>query len=173
MVHLKNDGARVSSWNKVIDENAATVLSTALRITGNLADAEDVSQEVFSEVIRKSSLSPDEDLGGLLHSMAVRRAIDHLRSRKTFHSLPQYLNDRTAETPSDIVASREIEIQLRNAIAELAPRESEVFCLVFFEQLSNLQISKLLGISRNAVGKSLSTARTKIDHHFNSVFEKI
>jgi len=163
----------VSHWNKVIDENAATVLSTALRITGNMADAEDVSQEVFSEVIRKSTLSPDEDLGGLLRRMAVCRAIDLLRSRKPFHILPQCLHDRTAEMPSSNAATREIEIQLRKAIAELSPRESEVFCLVFFEQLSNIQISRLLGISRNAVGKSLSTARTKIENHFDSVFERI
>ena len=35
-------------WNEIVQRNAAKVLNAALRVLGNLADAEDVSQEVGS-----------------------------------------------------------------------------------------------------------------------------
>ncbi len=66
----------MKNWNDVVKENAAVVLNTALRITGNLADAEDVSQEVFAEASRKSTIHPNQPLAGLLRRMAVCRAID-------------------------------------------------------------------------------------------------
>ena len=43
---------------------------------------------------------------------------------------------REDENPDAIVAGLELEARLRLALAELAPREAEVFCLRYFEDLS-------------------------------------
>lgn len=47
-------------WNEIVQRNAAKVLNAALRVLGNLADAEDVSQEVFTEAFRKWNHVPEQ-----------------------------------------------------------------------------------------------------------------
>lgn len=53
-------------WNEIVQRNAAKVLNAALRVLGNLADAEDVSQEVFTEAFRKWNHVPEQQWEGIL-----------------------------------------------------------------------------------------------------------
>ncbi len=157
-------------WNDIVRKNAVSVLNAAYRILGNLSDAEDVSQEVFAEAFRKWDGKPDQQWAGVLKRMSVCRSIDSIRKKqKRASSLTPELLPDDSNNPLDIAISHEQEHRLRIAIGNLPPRESEVFCLTYFEQQSSNQIAELLGMSRPAVATALSKARSKLELVFREI----
>lgn len=158
----------MSNWNEIVKNNAASVVAAAFRILGNLPDAEDVSQEVFTEAFRKWDASSNQKWNGLLRRIAVCRAIDHLRTRKTTERFVDPIFDRSADDPSQVVANRELQEKLRSAVGDLPSREAQIFCLVHFENLTHSVIAEQLGISNGAVAKALSKAKTKLTEKFRN-----
>jgi RNA polymerase sigma-70 factor (ECF subfamily) len=69
----------------------------------------------------------------------------------------------SSETPDSLAMERELRDRLRLAIAELPPREAEVFCLRYFEELPYDKIAETLGIRRGAVAAALHKARVKLE----------
>jgi RNA polymerase sigma-70 factor (ECF subfamily) len=67
------------------------------------------------------------------------------------------------ETPDEAAVSRELADRLRQAIGELPPREAEVFCLRYFDDLPYQEIADTLSISSGAVAMALHKARAKLE----------
>lgn len=153
-------------WEQIVRNNSRQVVNAAYRILGNLADAEDVGQEVFAEAFRKWEPDSDQQWAGLLRRLSVCRAIDLLRRRKESMNLELALVDNAMPEPVQSAIANETLSRLRHALTLLAPRESEVFCLVFFEKQKNEQIASVLGMSRASVATALSRARAKLEKIF-------
>ncbi len=67
------------------------------------------------------------------------------------------------ETPDEAAVSHELADRLRVALAELPPREAEVFCLRYFDDLSYQEIADTLSVSGGAVAMALHKARAKLE----------
>ena len=154
------------NWNQIVRANAANVLNAAFRLTGNLADAEDVSQEVFTEAYQKFRSTPNQSWAGILRRMSVCRSIDLLRSKKPVVDLSADLIDARSAGPLGEAIGIELEQRLRSAICDLSDRESQVFCLMYFERQSHEEICNTLAISPAAVATALSKARAKLARAF-------
>jgi RNA polymerase sigma-70 factor, ECF subfamily len=135
------------------------VFRTAYRITGNAADAEDVSQTVFLRLFRrKAEADVLENEESYLRRAAINVALDVIRSRQS---------DRTVELP-DLPAEpahddpRELRQALGLALAQLKPQPAEIFALRFFEGFSNPQIARMLGISRVLVAVIVHRTRQQL-----------
>jgi len=152
----------VTDWDRIVREHGPAVFGTAWRILGHAADTEDVVQEVFLEAYR---LQPEDvrHWGGWLRRLAACRALDRLRQRRH----PQVLDDlRLSDAtpgPEEAAIGNELSGRLREAIARLPPREAEVFCLRYFEDLSYQQIAEALGTTPGAVAVALHKARAKLE----------
>jgi len=142
------------------------VLSAAYRITGSVADAEDVAQSVFLRLSTASSgLAANES--SYLYRAAINGALDLLRRRKAAPTEPLddamgVASNRRDSSPDAEVSSHELGEWLRVAIAELSPRTGEMFTLRYLEELGNREIAKLMGTSQAVVAVTLHTARTKL-----------
>jgi len=121
-----------------------------------------VVQEVFGEAHRQSNGAGVVCWPALLRRMATCRALDTLRRRRITMPLDGTQPAAAKEDPEAIAAGRELEARLRIALAELAPREAEVFCLRYFEDLSYRQIAETLGISPTAASTALYQARLRL-----------
>src|SRR6516162_3090954 len=65
---------------EVFHAHAPRVYSLALRVLGNAADAEDVTQEVLLQVVRKlGTFRGKSSLATWLHRVTVNAALDHRR----------------------------------------------------------------------------------------------
>jgi RNA polymerase sigma factor (sigma-70 family) len=64
--------------------------------------------------------------------------------------------------------ARELRDHLRGALARLNPREAEIFAMRFFEDLSNQEIAKILGISQIHVAVILHRSRTRLQKELGS-----
>jgi RNA polymerase sigma factor (sigma-70 family) len=145
----------------------ASVLRAALRITGSVADAEDVAQLVFLRVVRGGlDHSRIRDMGSYLRRAAVNSALDLLRSRSV---RPQGSIDELASFPSPSPlspeqeqSSAEIRSRLRQALAKLAPNAAEMFVLRYFEDFDNREIARLMQTSQAVVAVTLHRARSRL-----------
>lgn len=140
------------------------VFGIAWRILGHAADAEDVVQDVFLEVHRMCQERRNvRRWQGLLQRLAVCRALDRLRQRKPVAVLDERTLVAATASPEEFAIGRELAERMRSAVAELPPREAQVFCLRYFEELDNQQIAETLRIPAGAVSTALHKARTKLE----------
>ena len=149
---------------ELIEDHGQMVFNTAFRVLGNVADAEDVTQEVYLEALSGSQNHDVVNWGGWLRKLTVFRALDHRRKMRRESPDAWLAEDVPAVTdsPHDATASRETAENLRQKVADLPHREGVVFTLRYCEQLSNQEIGDLLGISGEAVSTALHKARTKL-----------
>ena len=81
--------------------------------------------------------------------------------RESPGAVPDSLPDRAAD-PVQEAESDELANRLRIALAQLPPREAEVFTLRFVEDMSYRKIGSTLGLKANAVGVLLHQARERL-----------
>jgi RNA polymerase sigma-70 factor (ECF subfamily) len=151
---------------RLFTEHYRRVLMAAHRITGNMADAEDVAQSVFLRMGADEAQAVS-NASSYLYRAAINGALDLLRGRKRAASEPLELAAGVTSTgvgsaPERDVSGRELGGLLRQAIGELAPRAAEVFALRYLEELSNREIAKLMGMSPAVVAVTLYQTRGKL-----------
>jgi RNA polymerase sigma factor (sigma-70 family) len=154
-------------------EHHRRVLTAAYRITGSIADAEDVTQAVFLRLVTGDGL-PVTNVGGYLYRAAINGALDVLRRRKAIPTEP--LEDVAGiassgrdSSPEVEASSRELGVFLRLAISELAPRAGEMFTLRYLEELGNREIAALMGTSQAVVAVTLHHARSRLKKRFREL----
>ena len=146
------------------------VFRTAYRVTGNAADAEDVLQTVFLRMLRRDQRARAlENQESYFRRAAINVALDVVRVGKDSRSVP--LDDVPPESLSQKPPesdSRELRECLRRALARLNRREAEIFAMRFFEDMSNQEIAKLLGISQIHVAVILHRTRARLQKEVRS-----
>ncbi len=159
----------VSDWDWLVREHAPMVFSTAKRILGQAADAEDVTQEVLIEALRIGQGKTIRNWPGLLRRLSACRAVDRLRQRRNVLPLQQQAIRDFAPGPEQAAIARELAERLRQALAQLPPREAEVFCLRYFDEMSYQQIAEVLDIQTGAVSQALHKARARLESLLSEV----
>jgi RNA polymerase sigma factor (sigma-70 family) len=142
------------------------VLVAAYRITGSMADAEDVAQAVFLRVM--ASGAPVENVGSYLYRAAANGALDVLRRRKSAgkeeieEDGPGMSLVSQEASPEAEAWGRQLGGMLRVAIGELPARAAEMFTLRYLEDLGNREIADVMGTSQAVVAVTLFQARAKL-----------
>jgi RNA polymerase sigma factor (sigma-70 family) len=150
------------SWPEIVAQYGPAAYAAAWHVLGNVADVEDVVQDVFVEAYALAARSPVSHWAGLLRRLATLRALDRLRRRRR-HATLAAVRDRSAgATPDADAIQHELAERLRAALTTLPRREATVFCLRFMEDQSNDQIAEALGIAPGAVAVALHRARAKL-----------
>ena len=149
------------SWNEFVQEFGPTVYKIALHILGRPVDAEDVTQEVFLEAYRLWTSRNVASWIGVLRPLATLRAIDCLRKRKHEIALTESAAEYTGQSPESVASIRELQNQVRKAIARLPQQQAEVFSMHFLEGLSHQEIASLLDIDVRGVASALHKARAE------------
>lgn len=163
---VTNDGR--PDWESIVVEHGQMVIQTAMHVLGNVADAEEVAQEVFLDLVSKPLPTDVRNWGAYLRKLAVFRSLDRRRQLRGVCSLPADRLISTEPSPHDEAVRRELAEHLRNLIASLPEREGAVFVLRYFERLSNAEIAEVLHISIGAVAAAMHKVRSKLE---TAVFE--
>ena len=157
-------------------EHYRRVLLAANRITGSIADAEDIAQSVFLRVA--SAEYPAENIGSYLHRAAINGALDLLRRRKTAASEPldqaaHIASCSLGSSPEKELSGKQLGDALRIVVSELSPRAAEMFTLRYLEDFSNPEIAKLMGTSQAVVAVTLHNTRSRLKKRLKEMDGKI
>jgi RNA polymerase sigma-70 factor (ECF subfamily) len=133
---------------------ADVVYRAALRVTGSTADSEDVLQTVFLRLLNRddhteTARAPE----AYFRRAATNAAIDIIRRRAV--RAERAVDDALTAPPSSPLLKE----RLRRAIAQLPPRDAELFSLRYIEGISNTELSEMLGMDRVTVGTRLHRIR--------------
>ncbi|HUN83159.1 MAG TPA: RNA polymerase sigma factor [Terracidiphilus sp.] len=142
------------------------VLLAAYRITGSMADAEDVAQSVFLRLAAGDEVAI-KNAGSYLYRAAINGALDLLRRRNAAASDPLesaagLASQATGSRPEAEASSRELAEWLRKAIGELSPRQAAIFTLRYIEELDHREIATMTETSRAVVAVTLHQVRSKL-----------
>ena len=165
--------------SRLFAEHYRRVLLAASRITGSMADAEDVAQNLFLRLaVAETSGRPIENPASYLYRAAINGALDLLRRRKTAAIEPldqaeQIVSRNPGTSPEAQLSRRELGAALRLAISELSPKAAEMFALRYFEELGNREIAALMGTSQAVVAVTLYNARSRLKKRLIEIDGKI
>ena len=142
--------------------HAGLVIKVAGAILGNVADAEDVAQDIAEKLL----LAPPGNVRhwpALLKTMAVNRAIDKLRTRRDAESADSIADIPSDKpTPEELLATSQRAHALRQAINALTHREATLYSLRYFADQSHAQIALQTRMTENAVGVALHRIRQQL-----------
>jgi RNA polymerase sigma-70 factor, ECF subfamily len=163
------------------------VYSLCLRMTGNTAEAEDLTQEAFLQLFRKiSTFRGESAFSTWLHRLAVNVVLMHLRKK----GLQQISLDEM-DTSQDEPVKRDYgsddrrltgsidRIGLQKAIADLPPGYRAVFVLHDVEGYEHNEIAEIMKCSVGNSKSQLHKARMKLrerlhqDRTFKSASESL
>ena len=160
---------------QVFREHAPRIFHLAKRMLGNDADAEDVTQDVLVQVIRKlDTFRGDAQLGTWLHRVTVNAALAFRQKRATRQKhethdadtdmleAPDGPVNRWNVGPDEPVLAAEQAAMIEGAIGNLPGPFREVYVLADVEGLPNQEIAELLGLSIPAVKSRLHRARLRM-----------
>jgi len=155
----------LAGLSQLFAEHHRRVLIAAYRITGSMADAEDVAQAVFLRLAGVGG--PVANAGSYLYRAAINGALDLLRQRKAARTEPlESAGYVTAagwgSSPEAEASSNELGALLRIAIGELPQRAAEMFVLRYVEDLGNREIAALMDTSQAVVAVTLFNARSRL-----------
>jgi RNA polymerase sigma-70 factor (ECF subfamily) len=140
------------------------VLVTALRLLGNMEDAQDASQEVFLKLYRNlRKLERAGNLTGWLYRVTVNVCHDSRRRRAGEAPVEEAgeAPDQSAD-PRQILTDAERRRALAMSLRQLSERERAAVTLRDLEGLSTQEAALAMGVNEATVRSHISQARVKM-----------
>jgi RNA polymerase sigma-70 factor, ECF subfamily len=145
--------------SELYQQYSARVFRTALRVTGNAADAEDVLQTVFVRILdHRLVLNPACSPEQYLRRAAINASIDLLR-RKAARPEHEFEDDRQYTSKEDTALLKE---RLRRAVAKQPAENAELFLMCYVEGYSYDELAEHYQLERGTVASRLHRIRAAI-----------
>jgi RNA polymerase sigma-70 factor (ECF subfamily) len=150
---------RESAFLQLFDEHHLPLFRFAYRMTGSVADAEDIVQECFLELLRPAcSYDPARTpirtylFGAVRNQSLKRRRKNEMATRETPDA-------RQEPSPESEILRSEMEDVVARAVMELPETQREVLILAHYEQMPLAEIARVMDLELAAVKSRLQRAR--------------
>ena len=150
---------------KVIVEHGDYLLRIAYLYVKNRATAEDIVQDVFIAYYQKQEqYRGDASLKTYLVKMTVNRSHDYLRSwtHKRIVLFEKITGKGTSNTPERTMVEKVEKQELVEALFTLSITYREVLILYYFDEMTSVEIAKLLDCPESTVRTRLQRARKQL-----------
>jgi RNA polymerase sigma-70 factor (ECF subfamily) len=165
------------AFGRLVDKYRDSIFNLAYRMTGNPADAEELSQEAF---LRAYTGLADFRVGARFHpwlyTITLNLCRNHLRRRSLLRWVPLHAPagreeedggaaldpPAPAANPEQALLDKEVDARLQRAIDALPVKYREVFLLRQSEGLSYEEIAEIAGLPLGTVEVRLFRARRRL-----------
>jgi RNA polymerase sigma-70 factor (ECF subfamily) len=157
------------------------VVKTAFYILSNMEDAEDLSQEVFLEILRSlGQFKSKATLNTWIYRITVNKSLDHLRKQKRrsiIQSIGSFFRndsenlEKTA-TEEDGCDSKEKRRVIDGAVNSLPENQKIAFILGKYEELSYKEIAGIMNISVPSVESLIHRAKLNLQKKLVKYFSE-
>jgi RNA polymerase sigma-70 factor (ECF subfamily) len=171
-----------AAFREFLESHKKPVYGLAYRMTGNHADAEDISQEVFVKIFRSiGTFDKTAKLSSWVYRITANAAIDHLRRKRL---VPADCREVRIDDPAQCAArwevvssrnpareaeSRLLGLRIESALKAVSERERAAFILRHYHDLDLKEIAETLGVSLGAVKSYLFRAIRKLQKTLGSI----
>lgn len=158
-----------SAFREIVRRHIDLVFATAVRKVGDAGGAEEISQNVFGVLARKSwQFAPDDSLPAWLHkttlleSQAWQRG--EMRRRRREEAAAEL--GTTMKTPDEQPAFQALVPLLDEALLSLREKDREALLLRYYESQSLKEVGAAMGVSDDTAQKRVRTALEKLSAYF-------
>ena len=142
---------------------SARMLSVALSVVKNRAEAEDVVQDSFLRIYQKAG----EFCGGngyaWICKITQNIALNRLRGKK----LTENIDDCVLAAKEDVAERSAAAVAVQQAMSVLTPFEQRVIYQKYFMDLTVRESAKSLGSTRSTVARALKSGEEKLKNFLN------
>lgn len=165
-VALGNAGA----FRELFSRHQHAVYAYSLRITHSVCMAEDITQEVFLKLwLHREKLTELENVEAWIITIARNLCFNQLkktaREKCIIGYQPEEYEGADVVSIEQKVEQRDLLVKLREASAQLTPKEQLVYRLNKEQGLRKEEIAQALNISHNTVKAHLTNALRKMRHY--------
>lgn len=151
-----------SAFAELVDRYQIKIFNAAFRITGNRADAQDVTQATFLKTYEKlDQFDPKYRFFSWIYKIGINEALNLIGRQGPSGVLEPEMADAGA-SPEREAQGREIGREIQRALLELKPALRVTIVLRHFLELSYLEMSKVIGVPVQTVKSRLFTARREL-----------
>lgn len=167
MARVRNRDA--AAFEALYDGYHRLVYGIALRILGDVAGAEDVTQAVFLKLWSSPNLFATGNFGAWIARVARNRALDVVRSRtvRAESEMPQVM---PVDDALEDVAFAHIDAEsVRNALAQLPQEQRKLIELGFFGGVTHEEIAAQTGTPLGTIKTRIRTGLRKLRMQLDGV----
>ncbi len=159
------------AFQALYDKHKRRVYSLCLRMTANVAEAEDLTQEAFLQLYRKiATFRGESAFSTWLHRLSVNVVLMHLRKKGLpVVSLEETTQGAEEDSPKkdfgtqDLALAGSIDrLQLQRAVEDLPPGYRTIIVLHDVEGYEHNEIAEIVGCSIGNSKSQLHKARMKL-----------
>ena len=154
----RGDAAALSAF---VARKTPRLMSLGRRLLGDSAEAEDVAQETLLRTWKQAAdwLPGKARIDTWMHRVALNLCYDRLRRRRdTVRAEDVEIVDSTPG-PSARLEQAQASQRLQRALDALPERQKVAITLCYYQELSNIDAAKLMGVSIEALESLLARAR--------------
>ncbi len=154
------NNTRHEEFREYVTARERVLMRTALQLTGDRADAEDLLQAALAKTyLAWDRIQDRAAMDGYVRRAMVNTQISWWRRRK----LEIYPTDELPDSPVDDHTRRsELHDALRRALRRLPERQRLAVILRYYEDMPEAEIAEALGISVGTVKSTVSRAMAKL-----------
>jgi RNA polymerase sigma-70 factor (ECF subfamily) len=170
IVERAQAGSR-DAFDDLITRFEGKVMKTALYLSRNLTDAQDIAQEVYIKIFRSIQSCRDLDrIDYWIYRITINTARDFQRRIKFFEPLARVVKGVSFK---DTLLQDEIQNRLTEALTLLSFNERAAFIFKELEEMETAEVAKILGCREVTVRSHLHRAKVKLKKHFRDFREAL
>ncbi len=169
-----------AAFKWLVESYGKVVFNTILNIVQDETEAEDAAQEVFIKLYESiSDFRQESSLSTWIHRLAINKALDKLRRRKSRnrfrHLLPQWIagEEDPAEInfhhPGVLLENKEKAAVLFKAINNLPEKQKIAFTLIKVQGMKYEEVSIIMNQHIKAIESLISRAKQKLQQQLKNI----
>lgn len=163
----RHEAASTPPWEEVVRDHSDQVYRLAYRLTGNKADAEDLTQEAFVRAFRRLDTFQPGTMAGWLHRITTNLFLDQARRRRRLRmdsigAAVEWLAASSEESPERQFEHGNLTADVQSALDALKPQYRAAVVLCDMEGLRYDEIASVLGISMGTVRSRIHRGRAAL-----------
>lgn len=158
-VHKSQNGD-LQAFEELVRRHQRMIHALAYRMTGSMADAEDLAQETFLRAYRQiGGFRGDAKFSSWLYRIGVNTCLNWKRSQQRRDRLHQ---EWASQPRDDADPGDELSARIQEALLALPPNQRAAVVLTAYEGLNHAEAARALGCSETTVSWRVHMARKKL-----------
>ena len=150
----------LQAFEELVRRYQRMVHALAYRMTGSLADAEDLAQETFLRAYRQlDSFRGDAKFSSWLYRIAVNTCLNWRKSAQRREKLHQDWADSDRDTAS---GTSEQAVRIQEGLTRLPAKQQAALVLTTYEGMSHAEAARILNCSETTISWRVFAARKQL-----------